>query len=39
VLLHWLASHGLLSLFSYRTQDHQPRHGTTHMAEPSHTHH
>ena len=25
----WLALHGLLSLFSYRTQDHQPRDGTT----------
>jgi len=26
----WLASPGLLSLFSYKTQDHQPRDGTTH---------
>ena len=25
-----LAPHGLLSLLSYRTQDHQPRDGTTH---------
>ena len=25
-----LALHGLLSLLSYRTQDHQPRAGTTH---------
>ena len=25
-----LASYGLLSLLSYRTQDHQPRDGTTH---------
>ena len=27
---HWLASPGLFNLFSYRTQDHQPRDGTTH---------
>ena len=27
---HWLAPHGLLSLLSYRTQDHQARDGTTH---------
>lgn len=27
---HWLAHHGLLSLLSYRTKDHQPRGGTTH---------
>ena len=27
---YWLASTGLLSLLSYRTQDHQPRDGTTH---------
>ena len=27
---YWLASPGLLSLFSYRTQDYQPRDGTTH---------
>jgi hypothetical protein len=26
----WLAPHGLLSLLSYRTQDHQPRSGITH---------
>jgi hypothetical protein len=30
-----LASSGLLSLLSYRTQDHQPRNGTTHHG-PSH---
>jgi hypothetical protein len=28
--LYWLASLGLLSLLSYRTQDYQPRDGTTH---------
>ena len=28
--VYWLASHGLLSLLSYRTQDHHPRDGTTH---------
>jgi hypothetical protein len=27
---YWLASTGLLSLLSYRTQDYQPRDGTTH---------
>jgi hypothetical protein len=27
---YWLAPHGLLSLFSYGIQDHQPRDGTTH---------
>jgi hypothetical protein len=27
---YWLAPHGLLSLLSYRTQNHQPRVGTTH---------
>jgi hypothetical protein len=27
---YWLASPGLLSLLSYRTQDHQPRDGPTH---------
>jgi len=27
---YWLASPGLLSLLSYRTQDHQPRDGTAH---------
>ena len=26
----WLAPKGLLSLLSYRSQDHQPRDGTTH---------
>ena len=26
---YWFAPHGLLSLLSYRTQDHQPRDGTT----------
>ena len=26
--VYWLASHGLLSLLSYRTQDHQPWDGT-----------
>jgi hypothetical protein len=26
---YWLASHGLLSLFSYRTQNHQPRGGSS----------
>jgi hypothetical protein len=29
-VLCWLASPGLLSLLSYRTQDYQPRDGTTH---------
>ena len=28
---YWLAPHGLFSLLSYRTQDHQPRGGTTHQ--------
>jgi hypothetical protein len=28
--VYWLAFPGLLSLLSYRTQDHQPRDGTTH---------
>ena len=28
----YLGPHGLLSLLSYRTQDHQPRDGTTHDA-------
>jgi hypothetical protein len=32
---YWLASLGLLSLLSYRTQDYQPRDGTTHNG-PSH---
>jgi hypothetical protein len=27
---YWLVPHGLLSLISYRTQDHQPRVGSTH---------
>ena len=27
---YWLAPHGLLSLLSYRTQDHQPKGGPTH---------
>ena len=26
---YWFASHGLLSLLSYRTQDHQPTNGIT----------
>jgi hypothetical protein len=29
-VLYWLASPGLPSLLSYRTQDYQPRDGTTH---------
>ena len=29
-VLYWLASHGFLSLLSYRTQDYQPRDGPTH---------
>jgi hypothetical protein len=29
-VLYWLASLGLLSLLSYRTQDYQPRDGPTH---------
>ena len=29
-VIYWLASPGLLSLLSYRTQDYQPRDGTTH---------
>ena len=32
---YWLASPGLLSLLSYRTQDYQSRDGTTHN-KPSH---
>jgi hypothetical protein len=28
--VYWIASHGLLRLLSYRTQDHLPRGGTTH---------
>ena len=27
---YWLAPHGLLNLLSSRTQNHQPREGTTH---------
>jgi len=34
-IAYWLASPGLLNLLSYRTQDHQPRVGTTHNG-PSH---
>jgi hypothetical protein len=37
-VLYWLASPGLLSLLSYRTQDYQPRDGTTHKG-PSHLDH
>jgi hypothetical protein len=29
-VLYWLASPGLLILLSYRTEDYQPRDGTTH---------
>jgi hypothetical protein len=29
-VLYWLASPGLLSLLSYRTQDYQPKDGPTH---------
>ena len=29
---YWLASPAFLSLLSYRTQDYQPRNGTTHKA-------
>jgi hypothetical protein len=32
---YWLASPGLLSLFSYRTQDYQPRDGPTHKGTSS----
>ena len=32
---YWFASSGLLSLISYRTQDYQPRDGTTHKG-PTH---
>jgi hypothetical protein len=37
--VYWFAPHGLLSLLSYRVQDHQPRDGTTHsgMSTPSST--
>jgi hypothetical protein len=34
-VLYWLASPGLLSLLSYRTQDYQPRDGTTHKRTSS----
>jgi len=30
ITAYWLASHGLLSLLSCRTEDHQPRDGATH---------
>ncbi|MGV7580382.1 hypothetical protein PJN12_28880, partial [Mycobacterium kansasii] len=29
-VLYWLASSGLLSLLSFKTQDYQPRDGPTH---------
>ena len=29
-IAYWLAHHNLGSLLSYRTQNYQPRHGTTH---------
>jgi len=32
---YWLAYHGLLSLLSYRTQDHQPRSDYTHSGVDS----
>jgi hypothetical protein len=35
---YWLASPGLLSLFSYRTQDYQPRDGTTYNGPPNLAH-
>jgi hypothetical protein len=35
---YWLASPGLLSLLSYRTQDHQPRDSTTHNGPSPHDH-
>jgi hypothetical protein len=34
-VLYWLTSPGFLSLLSYRTQDYQPRDGTTHSGPPS----
>jgi hypothetical protein len=34
-VLNWLASPELLSLLSYRTQDYQPRDGTTHKGTSS----
>jgi hypothetical protein len=33
-ITYWLASSGLLSLVSYRTQDYQPRDGITHKGPP-----
>jgi hypothetical protein len=36
--VHWLVPHGLLSLLSYRTEDHQPRDDQL-WAEPSPTNH
>jgi hypothetical protein len=33
---YWLASPGLLSLLSYRTQVYQPRNGTTHNGSSPH---
>jgi hypothetical protein len=35
---YWLASPDLLSLLSYRTQDYQPRDGTTHKGPFPHDH-
>jgi hypothetical protein len=35
---YWLASPGLLSLLSYRTQDHQPRDGTSHSGPSNFDH-
>jgi hypothetical protein len=35
-VLYWLASPGLLSLLSYRTQDYQPRDDTTHSGPSPH---
>jgi hypothetical protein len=37
-VLYWLASPGLLSLLSYRTQAYLPRDGTTHNEPSSLTH-
>ena len=31
---YWLDFHGLLSLLSYRSQDHKPRDGPTHHGPP-----
>ena len=33
---YWLASPGLLSLLSYRTQDHQPKDGTSYNKQVDH---